>query len=428
MRKQELLAPIQSIMQESPDPGRFYTYSPGICALPGGRIIGTMDMGGPGMKEMDGVVGFRPSLREYVQGRIFLSDDGGDSWRHVHDFPFLHARPFYAGGKVYVMGQLDDLYIIVSEDQGETWSAPHRLTWQERWGGAPTNVYYHKGYIYFPFEKRRNLHLDKFVWDTANSSPMLLRGKVTDDLTKRENWTFSEEFYFCDHVDMEKTDYWGLPFYHEERFRMVKVNTVGNQNRSAAPVGWMESNVVRITDPDHIWFDPSGHTFHVFLRCASGRTNLGAMLKMTELPDGSIVPEMVKTPGGNNWLFLPLPGGQMRFHMVQDDQTGLYWLISTQSQDSMIHPDKMPDNRYSLPDNERRCLQLHFSRNCVDWCFAGLIDRGATELESRSYASACIRGDDLLVLSRSGDHRAASAHNGNLITLHTVKNFRELAY
>ena len=39
-----------------------------------------------------------------------------------------------------------------------------------------------------------------------------------------------------------------------------------------------------------------------------------------------------------------------------------------------------------------------------------------------------IDGQDLHVLSRSGDHRAKSAHDGNLITLHTVKDFRRLAY
>jgi hypothetical protein len=32
------------------------------------------------------------------------------------------------------------------------------------------------------------------------------------------------------------------------------------------------------------------------------------------------------------------------------------------------------------------------------------------------------------VLSRSGDRRAKSAHDGNLITFHTVRNFRNLVY
>jgi hypothetical protein len=39
-----------------------------------------------------------------------------------------------------------------------------------------------------------------------------------------------------------------------------------------------------------------------------------------------------------------------------------------------------------------------------------------------------IDGRHLQVLSRSGDERAHDAHNGNLITLHTIEDFRDLVY
>ena len=39
-----------------------------------------------------------------------------------------------------------------------------------------------------------------------------------------------------------------------------------------------------------------------------------------------------------------------------------------------------------------------------------------------------IDGDDLVVLSRSGDARAKTAHDGNLITFHRVRDFRGLVY
>ena len=94
----------------------------------------------------------------------------------------------------------------------------------------------------------------------------------------------------------------------------------------------------------------------------------------------------------------------------------------------MTRSELLPDDRYNLPNNERRRLTLHFSRNLVDWCFAGLVAVGEMEKASRHYASMAIDGEDLLVLSRSGDWRARSAHDGNLITLHRVKNFRTLVY
>lgn len=78
--------------------------------------------------------------------------------------------------------------------------------------------------------------------------------------------------------------------------------------------------------------------------------------------------------------------------------------------------------------NERSRLALYFSKNAMDWCFAGLVTKGNSDKEARNYASMAIDGDDLLVLSRSGDERAESAHDNNLITLHRIENFRSLIY
>ena len=131
------------------------------------------------------------------------------------------------------------------------------------------------------------------------------------------------------------------------------------------PPGWLETNVVQFGDPDHIWHDPQQRTFHLWMRAHT---------------------------------------------------------------ESMIHPDRMGSDRYNLPNNERHILGLHFSKNCMDWCFAGVVARGDTPLQARHYATMVIDNDDLLVLSRSGDHRAKSAHDGNLITLHRVRDFRGLVY
>ena len=64
----------------------------------------------------------------------------------------------------------------------------------------------------------------------------------------------------------------------------------------------------------------------------------------------------------------------------------------------------------------------------VDWCFAGAVAITDSPKQARHYAAMDIDGADLVVLSRSGDARAKSAHDGNLITFHRVRNFRELVY
>ena len=94
----------------------------------------------------------------------------------------------------------------------------------------------------------------------------------------------------------------------------------------------------------------------------------------------------------------------------------------------MARPESLPDNRYGLPDNERHRLALHFSRNGIDWCFAGLIDNTEDPRQPRSYPAMAFDGDDLLVFARSRDKNSKNAHDGNLLTLHRITGFRELVY
>jgi hypothetical protein len=164
------------------------------------------------------------------------------------------------------------------------------------------------------------------------------------------------------------------------------------------------------------------------MRAHTGGTHLACIAKVVEAADGSFETQLQRAPSGTEMLYVPCPGGQMRFHILQDPVSGLFWLLSSVATDSMVHPDRMGADRYNLPNNERHILALHFSKNCIDWCFAGVVTRGETPQQARHYASMVIDGDDMHVLARSGDHRAKSAHDGNLITLHTVRSFRDLVY
>jgi hypothetical protein len=177
-----------------------------------------------------------------------------------------------------------------------------------------------------------------------------------------------------------------------------------------------------------VWFDPTGHTFHLLARAHTGGTGFACLTKVTENADDTMTMSLERAPSGKTMLYLPLPGGQLRFHVLYDAKTRLYWLIGSQATDSMTRPDRLAKERFDLPYNERQRLVLHFSRNLVDWCFAGLVAKVDSPQASRHYASMDIDGDDLVILSRSGDERAKSAHEGNLITFHRVKNFRDLVY
>ena len=99
--------------------------------------------------------------------------------------------------------------------------------------------------------------------------------------------------------------------------------------------------------------------------------------------------------------------------MVYDPQTNLYWLLHSQI-----------DGRMSA----RRRLALSFSPDLLHWTFAGLVAVGPADNGSRHYATMMIDGDDIVIVSRSGDERARTAHDGDIVTFHRVKDFRKLIY
>jgi len=411
------------VVFESSDPARIFAYSPGIVRLDSGRLVVTLDLGGPGMVDWPAPKGIR--YGKPVQGKVFTSDDGGQTWTHRTDYPFMHARPFVSGASVYVLGQAEDLMIIRSDDGGASWGVPAWLTDGEDWTQAPCNVHTANGCVYLVMNKRP---YERNGWPVSIEAPVLMRGRIGDDLTRRESWTFASTMVFRDIVTPAELDWFGVPFF-ESRFDSENRVAPG---RNMSPIGWLETNVVQFNDPGHIWHDPNRKTFHLWSRAHTGGTGYACIARVVEQGDtpgtGAMVTQLEKVPSGKTMLYVPCPGGQMKFHVLYDDVTKRFWLLSTQATDSMIRPDHMPDDRYNLPNNERRRLQLHFSRNMIDWCFAGLVAVGPVEKASRHYASMAIDGNHLVVLSRSGDARARTPHDGNLITCHRIRDFRKLVY
>jgi len=404
----------------SPYPREVFCYTPGLAVCPNGRLIATMELGGRrGSKVLKDL---RPKIG-LGRGMVFTSDDRGRTWTYRTNYPIGFGRPFVAGDHLYILGKAGDLVIIRSDDWGRTWSAPAKLTEGGSWHQSACNVHYARGHVYLVMERRRD-NCRETTWGVSELAPVLMRARIGDDLRKRESWTFATELYFCDAVPDRHLDWFGVPFFPA----FYPFPCLPSFSRGCAPSGWLETNVVQFVDPDHYWFDPKGRTFHLWMRAHTGSTNMAAICKVVEKDDGSLETTLETVPSGKKCVFVPCPGGQMRFHILYDDKTRLYWLLSSQATDSMTRADRLPSDRYNLPNNERHRLVLHFSKNCIDWCFAGLVAVGASPKQARHYASMVIDGEDLHILSRSGDAEAYSAHDGNLITFHTVAHFRRLVY
>lgn len=419
----EPLAPDPLVIYDSPRPKRICPRSPGILRLDDGRLIMTMEYSQGGSKRVPGIK--QTEDGKYYRGRVLVSDDGGETVRETSNHPLYQARPFVAGDRIYLLGHYNDLGVIYSEDRGATWSEAAWLTSGQEWHQAPCNVHYAHGRVYLVME-RHTVPIRKY-WPVFSIAPVVLSAPVDADLTKRTSWTFSNEVTFVEMVQKIDTMITGIgvPFY-------APGPTVPGESlmrsRPMAPPGWLETHIVTFPDPEHMWHDPEGRTLYLWMRAHTGTTNFACIAKAVEDEEHNITVGPAEAPSGKRILYVPCPGGHLKFHILYDSVSKLYWLASNQSTDSMTHPKHLPESRYGLPDNERHRLVLHFSKNCIDWCFAGLIDKTGDPKQARSYPAMAFDGQDLLVLSRSGDKRAANAHDGNLLLLHRIKDFRKLAY
>ncbi len=410
-RRNEPLANEFTVLWQAMDPLHEIGYCPALARLPSGRLVACMLHAGVESKRQ----------REWTV-KVFTSDNRGRTWIHRKDVSMIDCFPFVAGSAVYVIGGRYDLKILKSLDEGTTWSEPAKLTQDKLWYSHPGSAVYANGRVYFVMEQitepiERGFPVHVFA-------PVVLSAKVTDDLTDPDAWTFSNTFSFQDVLRQEgEANLLGVPFYSPGRYEHPTTY------RGMAPVGWGETNLVQITDPEHIWHDSSGHTFHLLTRANTGRTNLACLAKAVESDDASRIDvSLQEAPSGEPMLFVPLPGGQVSFHIAYDELTRLFWLISSQATDSMKRVELLHPKRYSMPNQERHRLALHFSKNCIDWCFAGLVAAVDDVGQSRHGGNMIIDGDDLHILMRSADANAKNAHNSNLITFHTVRGFRDLVY
>lgn len=376
------------VIAKSPAPDSVFLYTPGIVEGFDGRLVVSVDYGGPGTSVLDGS---RSDFGDYKSGnqiRILLSDDNGKTWRETSArIPMMHEILFKAGKSLYMIGHSGRLLITRSDDNGETWSEPSVLCPEPRWHQSCTPVDIHDGKVTLVYEKWVS---DGHPWPGVG--PVLMQAKVDDDLTEASSWKFSD-LYNPDE-DMEASRPSGIPL------------------TDPGKAGILETNVIRVYDENNPFYDPSGKSVVLMMRASVGLPDIGVMMKGVEKPDGSLAVEKL-TMNGREMYFAHIPGADLKFYVVYDPESRLYWLLHSQMDGRM---------------NYRRRLALSYSPDLLKWTFAGLVAVGPADNAARHYASMIIQGDDLLIVSRSGDERARNSHDGNLVTFHRVKDFRDLIY
>ncbi|MBR4755616.1 MAG: hypothetical protein IK076_01590 [Bacteroidales bacterium] len=385
---QSKLVGTEKVIAESPNPDSVYLYTPGIVEGFDGRLVVTVDYGGPGTYILDGPKSGRGDFKAGNQVRVLLSDDNGKTWRETPTrLPMLHEILFKAGKSLYMVGHAGILLATRSDDNGETWSEPSVLCPEPSWHQSCTPVDIHDGKVTLVYEKWVS---EGHYWPGVG--PVLMQADVDADLTDPANWKFSE-LYNPDE-DMEASRPSGIPVVEEGR------------------PGLLETNVVRVFDENNPFYDSTGKSVVLMMRANTGFSDIGVMMKGVEKEDGSLAVEKLQYKG-RDMYFAHIPGADLKFYVLYDPVDKLYWLLHSQI-----------DGRMS----GRRRLALSFSPDLLHWTFAGLVAVGPADNGSRHYATMIISGDDILIVSRSGDERAKSAHDGDIVTFHRVKNFRELVY
>ena len=378
----------EQVIASSPAPDSVFLYTPAIAEGLDGRFVVAVDYGGPGTGILDGP---RSDFGDYPAGnqiRVYLSDDKGRTWRETATrIPMMHEILFKAGDRLYMIGHSGRLLITRSDDNGETWSEPAVLCPEPRWHQSCTAVDVYDGKVTLVYEK---WVADGHPWPGVG--PVLMRADEQADLTQASNWKFSD-LYDPD-ADMDAARPSGIP-------------VVGGK-----AAGILETNVVRIYNPSHPFYDATGKSVVLLSRASAGFPDIGVMLRGYEREDGSLAVGRCHLDSGDV-LFVHIPGANLKFHLVYDPKSELYWLLHSQIDGRM---------------NARRRLALSYSPDLLHWTFAGLVAVGPTDRSARHYATMIVNGDDLCIVSRSGDEQARNAHDGNIVTFHRVRNFRDLVY
>ena len=378
----------EKVITTSPNPDSIYLYTPAIAEGFGGRFVVAVDYGGPGTYSLDGPKSDFGDYKAGNQIRVLLSDDKGRTWRETPArIPMMHEILFKAGGSLYMIGHSGRLLITRSDDNGETWSEPAVLCPEPRWHQSCTAVDVYDGKVTLVYEK---WVAEKHKWPGVG--PVLMQAREDADLTDPSNWKFSE-LYNPDE-DMEAARPSGIP-----------VNAPG------AP-GMLETNVIRVHNPANPFYDATGKSVALLARASTGFPDIGVMLKGYEREDGSLAIGRFRKNEGEVY-FVHIPGGDLKFHILYDPESRLYWLLHSQIDGRM---------------NYRRRLALSYSPDLLRWTFAGLVAVGPTDHSARHYATMIQDGDDLFIVSRSGDEKARTAHDGNIVTFHRIKDFRKLIY
>jgi len=372
------LAQDYTVIHHNPDRQR-YVEGPGLVRLSDGRLVAVV----PVIPRNE----WRDRRQKESRSHILLSGDGGKTWQQQSELPYYSAIPWIHNGHLYLFANKggtihrnDDLLILCSSDAGQTWTDPVTLFQGHFWNC-------HTGMV--QDEKQLVWAIDDLA--AGPRGPCVLMGDLTRDPLDPAAWRMSKP-----------VPYFGVP--------KQMVNP-----RFGGPSGqYLEPNVIRVAGKLRVLLTvkPNGQT----------TANLSAVFDVEE-KNGELTLKFVQ--------FYPLPGAQLKFCVIRDEVSNMFWATANFVVDSQGVFDwyRSLGNSFTggkTGGNDRRFLMLMYGLDGLNWFPAGCVAQASSLSQSFMYATPVIDGDDLAIIARSSI-RGPNQHDADTATFHRVRNFRQLA-
>lgn len=376
----------------------YFLCGPGLLRLPCGDLLATVPETPNGALQGCGREGLTASVG------ILASTDGGKSWRERSRLPYYAGIPWLHQDMLYLFAHKlgtqfrnDDLLLMRSADGGQSWSEAVTLFSGHFWN-CPTAMVRRPERLYWA--------MDDLSFG-GKRGPCMVIGDLQNDPMDPANWRRSESIPFP-----------GCP-------ESLISRTFRDPARKQTGCLWLEPNVVEVNGRVRVLATVKLH--------GQSTAGIGAVF---DLEGGDQTPDLVFDQ------FAPMPFGHLKFHVLWDTQSGLFWAAGNMAVDSQglagvlaqsanenkgldpDHEDRHAPSR--RPGNDRRFLMLYFSADALNWFQAGCIARAAKADQSFMYPTLALDGDDLAVISRSSVN-AFNRHDADCCTFHRVGNFRRLA-
>lgn len=320
---------------------------------------------------------------------IISSFNGGANWKIISQLPFYSAVPWIFKNSLYLLAMRegteyrnDNFYILRSRDNGKTWSDPVLLFSGHFWN-CHTGMVVKDNTLYWAID---DLGLKQ------KRGPRALACDLLKDPMEPESWRMSDPVPFV-----------GIP------------KLLINQDYSKYSSSYLEPNVVNVYGKLRmiLTVKPASQT----------TSGLCAVLDIKDLGDKLDLTFV---------QYHPRPGGQLKFCIIWDEVSGLFWSTANIIVDSQNTFEWWGNGNnhdtYTSPvgGNDRRFLMLFYGLDGLNWFPAGCIARARKISQSFMYATLVVDGNDLAIISRSSIN-APDQHDADYATFHRIKNFRDLA-